>query len=131
MMKTLRSGGRSALAVVLGAASALVAFGLLLALAWLLPLSDNRIYRLATLIIVTGLSLIASGYLSATLAGRERVKYGFALGGVVGGVGFGYIFGPTWWLALAIPLSALMGGAGGWLANWQPTRGQPADQASP
>ncbi len=130
-MKTLRGGGRSALAVVLGALSALVAFGLLLALAWLLPLSENRIYRLATLIIVTGLSLIAGGYLSATLAGRERVMYGFALGGVVGGVGFGYIIGPTWWLALAIPLSAIMGGAGGWLANWQPVRGRPPDPGDP
>ena len=130
-MKTLRSGGRSALAVVLGAVSALIAFGLLLALAWLLPLSENNIYRLATLIIVTGLSLIAGGYLSATLAGRERVKYGFALGGVVGGVGFGYIFGPSWWLALAIPLSAIMGGAGGWLANWQPIRGRPNDLSDP
>jgi hypothetical protein len=128
MMKTVRGSGRSALAVLLGAISALMAFGLLLALAWLLPLSENRIYRLATLIIVTGLSLIAGGYLSATLAGRERVQYGFALGGVVGGVGFGYIFGATWWLALAIPLSAIMGGAGGWLANWQPIRGRPADQ---
>ncbi len=121
-MKKLRAGGRSALAVILGAISALVAFGLLLALAWLLPLSENRIYKLATLVIVTGLALVAGGYLSGTLAGRERVKYGFALGGVVGGVGFGYIFGATWVLALAIPLSALMGGAGGWLADWQPTR---------
>ncbi len=121
-MDKLRAGGRSALAVILGALSALVAFGLLLALAWLLPLSENRTYKLATLVIVTGLALIAGGYLSATLAGRERVKYGFALGGVVGGVGFGYIFGPSWLLMLAIPLSALMGGAGGWLANWQPAR---------
>ncbi len=121
-MDKLRAGGRSALAVILGALSALVAFGLLLALAWLLPLSENRTYKLATLVIVTGLALIAGGYLSATLAGRERVKYGFALGGVVGGVGFGYIFGASWLLMLAIPLSALMGGAGGWLANWQPTR---------
>jgi hypothetical protein len=126
-MKKLRAGGRSALAVILGAISALAAFGLLLALAWLLPLSENRIYKLATLVIVTGLALIAGGYLSGTLAGRERVKYGFALGGVVGGVGFGYIFGPTWLLALAIPLSALMGGAGGWLANWQPTRVRPVE----
>jgi hypothetical protein len=126
-MKKLRVGGRSTLAIVLGAISALLAFGLLLALAWLLPLSENRIYRLATVIVVTGLALVAGGYLSATLAGRERIKYGFALGGVVGGVGFGYIFGPTWWLALAIPLSALMGGAGGWLASWQEARGRPAD----
>jgi len=126
-MKKLRVGGRSALAVVLGAISALVAFGLLLALAWLLPLSENRIYRLATVLVVTALALVAGGYLSATLAGRERIKYGFALGGVVGGVGFGYLFGPTWWLALAIPLSALMGGAGGWLASWQEARGHPAD----
>jgi hypothetical protein len=125
-MKKLRVGGRSALAVVLGAISALVAFGLLLALAWLLPLSENRIYRLATVLVVTALALVAGGYLSATLAGRERIKYGFALGGVVGGVGFGYLFGPTWWLALAIPLSALMGGTGGWLASWQETRGRPA-----
>jgi hypothetical protein len=121
-MNKLRAGGRSALAVLLGAISALVAFGLLLALAWLLPLSENRIYKLATLVIVTGLALIAGGYLSGTLAGRDRVKYGFALGGVVGGVGFGYIFGPSWVLALAIPLSALMGSAGGSLANWQPSR---------
>jgi len=128
-MKKLRVGGRSALAVVLGAISALVAFGLLLALAWLLPLSENRTYQLATVIVITGLALVAGGYLSATLAGRERIKYGFALGGVVGGVGFGYIFGPTWWLALAIPLSAMMGGAGGWLATWQEARAHPADPA--
>jgi len=121
-MRPANPSGRSILAVVLGGVAALVAFGLLAALAWVIPASGNSTYKTTTLIVGTALSLVAGGYLSATLAGRDRVRYGLALGAIVGTVGFGYVLGLNWTLAVAIPLSAGMGALGGWLATWQRPR---------
>jgi hypothetical protein len=100
--------------------AALIALGLLLGLAWLLPLSRSSIYKLVTLVIVTLLSYVAGGYVSGRLAGNDRVRYGLALGLVLGIVDFVYVLGPSLILILAIPCSGLAGALGGWLAERWP-----------
>jgi len=115
--------GRPATTLVsfgVGCLGALVALGLLLALAWLLPLSRSGLYKLITLIIVTLLSFIAGGYVSGRLAGTDRLRYGLALGLVLGIVDFAYVLGPSLILILAIPCSGLAGALGGWLAERWP-----------
>ena len=83
-MQPAERRGSTALSFGLGCLGALIALGLLLALAWLLPLSQSSVYKLVTLVIVTLLSFVAGGYVSGRLAGRDRVRYGLALGLVLG-----------------------------------------------
>lgn len=112
--------GSTALSFGMGCLGALIALGLLLALAWLLPLSQSGVYKLVTLVIVTLLSFVAGGYVSGRLAGRDRVRYGLALGLVLGIVDFVYVLGPSWILIAAIPCSGFAGALGGWLAERWP-----------
>ncbi|MGA2820000.1 MAG: hypothetical protein ABSF61_05010 [Anaerolineales bacterium] len=119
-MQPAERRGSTALSFGLGCLGALIALGLLLALAWLLPLSQSSVYKLVTLVIVTLLSFVAGGYVSGRLAGRDRVRYGLALGLVLGIVDFVYVLGPSLILIVAIPCSGFAGALGGWLAERWP-----------
>ena len=116
--------GSTALSFGVGCLGALIALGLLLALAWLLPLSHSSVYRLVTLVLMTLLSFVAGGYVSGRLAGRDCVRYGLALGLVLGIVDFVYVLGPSLILIAAIPCSGLAGALGGWLAERWPKLGR-------
>ncbi|MBC8447479.1 MAG: hypothetical protein H8D78_06995 [Chloroflexi bacterium] len=116
-MTGLKRVGRSVLAVCLGALAALIVFGLLLGLAWLLPFAEQANYKTATFLLAAAVSLVAGGGVSGLLAGRGRLFHGLIVGLVLGLVASAYILGPRWWLAVVVPLSGLLGGLGAWLAG--------------
>lgn len=119
-MQPVGRRGSTIVSFGVGCLGALIALGLLLALAWLLPLNQSSLYKLVTLVIVTLLSFVAGGYVSGRLAGTDRVRYGLALGLVLGIVDFVYVHVPSLVLMLAIPASGLAGALGGWLAEQWP-----------
>ncbi len=117
MTDVLLGVGRSLGALCLGALGALIAFGLLLALAWRPASSDNATYKLITLLLVVGTAFFAGGYVSGLLTRPQSMLYGLGMGVLLGTVAFGYILGPHWLLLIAVPLSGLLGALGGRLAS--------------
>lgn len=117
-------------AYCLGALIAMVAFGLLLGLAWLPILSQSSLYRLVSLFFVSGLATMAGGF-AIGLSVRENSTFhaGFF------GLGFG-LMGSIYTLGLvpAIIGYALATGvfalAGGYASRWlkHRSRGLPRHQ---
>ncbi len=102
----------------LGFLAALAAFGLLLALAWLPGFSGDKIYKLASLLIVTGISIVMGSFLTGMIAGYKKALHGLVFGLLVGVVAFGYILGSSWWTLLGISGCTLLGYSGGLLERF-------------
>lgn len=115
-MNTLTRVGRSIGAFGLGALGALIGFGLLLGLAWLPHLSEQAPYKMATLLVVAGISFVIGGYVSGLLVGPKKIRYGLLWGLFGGLVAFGYVLGLHWLLLVTVPGCGVLGAAGGWLA---------------
>ena len=103
----------------LGCLATLVIFGLALAAYWSLPLADNTNWKLAGLIVASGLALAAGGYLVGRMERKRKILAGAVSGGLAGLFGFGYVFGPGQLFSIltGASIASLLGAGGGWLAG--------------
>lgn len=121
-MNKAKQVARGVGAIALGALSTLVAWGASLALLWAIVPGDATSYKLVTLLLASGVGLVAGGYVSGRVADTRRVSFGLILGAVVGGCASLYL-GPNLWVCLAFLMSPLLGALGGRLAAHRARRG--------
>ncbi|MBN2500997.1 MAG: hypothetical protein JXB38_09495 [Anaerolineales bacterium] len=119
-MNSLKTIGRTFLALVSGMLSALAGFGLLLGLAWLPAVSVDPAYKTATTIVVAGLAFGLGGYTCGQVLGNRKVWAGLVFGLLFGSFAFTYILIGNPLLAVFILMAALSGALGGWLAETRP-----------
>ena len=116
-MKAVATVGRSVLSTCAGAVAAMIAFGLLLGLAWMPAAAHDQTYKLVTTLLVTAVAFTLGGYVAGRIARHHTVRAGLIFGIVFGLAACGYILGPHWYLWLAGVLTALAGAIGGRLAR--------------
>lgn len=116
-MNAVFRSARSVGALMASFLTALIAFGLLLALAWNGVPGEAVAYKMSTLLVVSAVAMTAGGVLMGVLMRRYEVRAGLAFGLIAGACSFTYILGIDPLLALFIPASAGLGALGGWLAQ--------------
>jgi hypothetical protein len=117
-MKTLLRTARSVTSIILAILTALIMFGLLLALLWSFVPGINPQYK-AVAAVISGISAILIGGLAASMvAERRHLLHSIIFGLVFGLVSAGYILGVSWWLPIIVLGSALVAYFGGLVGEW-------------
>jgi hypothetical protein len=123
-MKALMGACQNLVVLLLGTIAGAVGFALLLSVAWLPMMDQSVTYKVTSLLLVTVLTLVISGWVAGLIVRRGQVRHGASLGLFFGSLAFGYIFGPQPVLLLTVPVTGLLAAGGGWLA----ARTMPSDR---
>jgi hypothetical protein len=117
-MKTIIRAARSLASFIIAILTALIVFGLLLALLWSLVPGINPQYKAVTAII-SGVSAIVIGGLAANVIAETRRRLHSVIFGLIFGlVSAGYILGASWWLPIIVIDFAFAAYFGGLVGEW-------------
>lgn len=117
-MKALLRTARSVTSIIFAILTALIMFGLLLALLWSFVPGINPQYKALTAVF-SGISAIVIGGLAASLiAEKRRILHSVIFGLIFGLVSAGYILGVNWWLPIIIFGFVFAAYFGGLVGEW-------------
>lgn len=103
---------RSIAAFSLGIVVTLVVFGLVISLLWFAG-PDRGSYKLAALLISSGLAIAVGGFFLGVIAKRNHIIASALFGFSFGLLSYGYILGLDWSILAFAAAASVLGGIGG------------------